>query len=135
MSSFFYILFAVAVIFLLLRYLALRKILSKYDIIKFKDTEHNSPALQTINGCGMCFRGKFRNKGSFYATYHFWCFLWLPIFSKGCYLVKYNGDNRWEIYGEVEGKSIEVCAIYLQWYGWAGLLVSLLSFLGYFINM
>lgn len=131
MMKFLYI-FIASVIFLICRYFILKGFLNNFRTIKPYDIneDNNSPSLFTLNGCGTCFRGFFRNQGTVYVTYQFLCLMFIPIIPIGCYLVSDEGDDKYKVYGGTKWRFFEIIAIYLQWFGWLGVIASTIAFFG-----
>ena len=117
--------FCISALMLLIRYFVLSKYLNRYSYLTSTDVDFNDnfPSLYTINGCGTRFRGEFRkHKAGEYATYQFLCFAFIPVIPIGCYFVSAESNDSYRVFGSVSWRFFEVLAVYLQWYGWAGVI-------------
>lgn len=77
------------------------------------DEYDEEPKLTTINGFGTRL---IPVTGNPYVKYQFFCALFLPVFPLDCYAaIPENNGYRW--IGTAEWNTLEVIAIYMQWWG------------------
>lgn len=130
------IIFAVSIVFLLIRYFLLQIWLKKYDIITDEeiDTDFVTPQVATFKGVGVLFRGRFRKQIDRYVSYQFFCWF-LPLFPTSCYLVSDGSEpDEYLIYGKVKMRFVEIIAVYLQNWGWGGIVFTIFCSIIYLTN-
>lgn len=120
---------------LLKKYLNKQKFTPEYG----KPTDFN--LLGTFCGMGSDFYGGFRNDGNSEVKYIFLCLFSLPIMPIACRRVT-EGDFSWKvtsfstkykIYGKEKWSLIEIFQIYLNIWGGASLLFSILAVIGIYL--
>lgn len=79
----------------------------------------------TINTLGFDKFGHFRDNGDTFVTYQFITAFLLPLIPIGAYRIKEYNDCQYTVLGSVKPFSIEILSIYILWFGWLLLLLSL----------
>lgn len=117
---------------LIFRYTKMKSaIKSLYDPKQEVINTNGHMKIWTMNTIGFDKFGHFRDNGDTYVTYQFITAFFLPLFPIGAYRIKESDDNRYVVLGSVKPFSLEILSLYVTWYCWILLVVSVFMALSF----